>query len=622
MSSPSLSSSQQDSFDQLLSITSSTSEQERERDLRILRETGWNVQAAVEVIFSSPAPAASSSSTQPAPISSSSSSRSSGLPYSSFSIDDSQQSSSGPLLPLPPNLPPPSSPGGLGSRRTAGFRIPRGLRGITRVGMGLGWTLYSIILWPVGVLWGLLGGGWGWLVRALPPSIRNLLPRSFLPTTLPPSSSSARPKGSATLIFLRSLEALTNARSPSSIGERSLASQQGVLSSSTTALLAEDDEEEDGEDGEERLVLPEFFIGKYKDALELAKKDARVLLVGLFSGVHQGDEVFKKTVLTDPLLVKALKRHKVLFWAGDVRDREPYQVSRLLPPTTYPSLSFISLLPSSSPSSSRTTTPTTSTLKLTILSRLEGPTTTALSLTTALEQSVLPRVASILARVQREKRLREEERRLREDQDRAFRESEGRDLERIMKVRGEREREERERRERVEREKEEGRKRERRIEYLRFARAKLIPEETLTTDSATTVITLRLPPHPKPYKRRFPSTTPVEVLYLWADTLTLPEDLPRAGDPEDPPTDVGGGYKHEFGFRLATSYPRKVVELEEGNGDGTVGGSEVLRVGAGVVVLERIMEGSGEGKDGEGSDEEEEEEEEEGSGSGGVEVSD
>lgn len=203
-----------------------------------------------------------------------------------------------------------------------------------------------------------------------------------------------------------------------------------------------------------------------------------------------------------------------------------------------------------------------------------------------------------------------------------------------MKVRGEREKEERERAERVEREKEEERRRERRIEYLRFARRNLIPEEKTGLDvdstkkTTTTLITLRLPPHPKPYKRRFPSNTPLEVLYLWADTLTLSEDLPRAGDPEDPPTDVGGGgYKHEFGFRLATSYPRKVVEL--GEGDGTVGGSEVLRVGAGVVVLERMTTegGSGSGA-GKGGDEEEEEEESEdddgegGSGSGGVEVSD
>jgi len=42
--SSSLSSSQQDMLDQLLAITSSTSEEDTARDLRILRETGWNVQ--------------------------------------------------------------------------------------------------------------------------------------------------------------------------------------------------------------------------------------------------------------------------------------------------------------------------------------------------------------------------------------------------------------------------------------------------------------------------------------------------------------------------------------------------------------------------------------------------
>ena len=45
-SSSSLSSSQQDTLDQLLSITSSTYEEDTQRDLRILRETGWNVQVS------------------------------------------------------------------------------------------------------------------------------------------------------------------------------------------------------------------------------------------------------------------------------------------------------------------------------------------------------------------------------------------------------------------------------------------------------------------------------------------------------------------------------------------------------------------------------------------------
>lgn len=187
----SLSDSQQQSLDQLLAITSSASDDDLARDVRILRETGWNVQvsptilcsvstssssdplwpspdqllmfyivnsqAAVEVIFSS-APTASSSSSAAARPPQHTSSRS-GAPYSAFTVDDSHQGQPA----LPPNGPPPPSPGGLGARRTAGFRVPRGVRGISRVGLGVGWALYSIILWPVGVLWGLLGGGWGWI---------------------------------------------------------------------------------------------------------------------------------------------------------------------------------------------------------------------------------------------------------------------------------------------------------------------------------------------------------------------------------------------------------------------------------------------------------------------------
>lgn len=352
--------------------------------------------------------------------------------------------------------------------------------------------------------------------------------------------------------------------------------------------------------------------------------------------------------MTDPLLVKTLKQHKVLFWAGDVQDREPYQgtsivcsqlpsklmqppqpsradprslsspVSRLLPPTTYPSLSFISLLPSNPSSPSPFAPASAPTLKLTILSRLEGAHLTSALITTTLTQSVLPRVAPVLQRIQREKRLREEERRLREDQDRAFRESEAKDLERILAKRGEREAEERrisEERDadvrRAVQETERAEKAERRQRYLRWVlnpESNILPAELALGEQGAVAITLRVPPQPKPYKRRFPSHTPLSTIYLWAETLTLPAGT----TPSDEPASSEG--VDEFAFRLATSYPRKVVEVTEG--DGTVGGSEVLKKGAGVVVLEWLEEGgdgsgrgSGGGRQEGGSDDESDEDE-------------
>lgn len=330
------------------------------------------------------------------------------------------------------------------------------------------------------------------------------------------------------------------------------------------------------------------------------------MLIGLFSDVHQDDAQWKRTVLTDPLLVNTLRKHNVLFWAGDVKDKEPYQVTRLLPPTTYPSLTFISLLPSSRGGSSSSS----SAMKLSVLSRHEGPTVTASELTTHLEQSIVPRTTAILNRIQRETRQREDERRLRLQQDRAFENAQTRDVARILKLREERaqqeaaERAEGDRVREAEREQQRAAARARvRLGYLRFARSALLPTEPALDDTSAFSIALRLPPAPRPFKRRFPASTPLEVLYLWSDTLTIPADLTPAADPDSPPTDAdlgGEAYSHAFGFRLATSYPRKVLELSDG--DGTIGGSPVLKAGAGVLVYEASKAPRAEGEDGESDD--------------------
>lgn len=476
---------------------------------------------------------------------------------------------------------------------------------VTRVGLGLGWTLYSIILWPVQVIFGLVISGWSWFCaslslvvldatrgltrrrlpfadRLIPQSVATLLPAFLRP---PPASIDAsgasRRREPAALRFLRSLEALTNARSTSSVGARDPPESDGAPASF----------DEEQSDEQEELELPEFHTGGYKEALEQAKRQGRIVLIGLFSDIHQDDAQWKRTVLTDPLLINALRKHNVLLWAGDVKDREPYQVTRLLPPTTFPSLTFISLLPSSRGSGS---SPSSGAMKLSVLSRHEGPTVTAAELTTHLEQSIVPRTTAILNRIQGETRQRDEERRLRQEQDRAFEASQMRDVTRILKLREERaqqealKRFEAERKRELECEKQSAEALARvRLAYLRFARSSLLPAEPALDDSSASSIALRLPPTPRPFKRRFPASTPLEVLYLWADTLTIPADLPVAGDPSEPPTDAdldGRPYRHEFAFKLATSYPRKVLDTSDG--DGTIGGSAVLKAGAGVLVFE------------------------------------
>lgn len=183
--------------------------------------------------------------------------------------------------------------------------------------------------------------------RHLPESLTSLLPDALVPRQAIAPGASTHRRGPAALRFLLSLEDLTNARSPSSVGHRGMPSpdQEKLLDSK-------------GEDGEE-IELPEFHTGGYKEALEQAKRQGRIVLVGLFSDKHQSDTEWKKsivflpsvgpivahqklmktfppfsrrTVLTDPSLVNAFKTYDVLLWAGDVKDREPHQGGLSAPP--------------------------------------------------------------------------------------------------------------------------------------------------------------------------------------------------------------------------------------------------------------------------------------------------
>ncbi|CED83988.1 Predicted regulator of the ubiquitin pathway (contains UAS and UBX domains) [Phaffia rhodozyma] len=571
-----MSSSNQDAYDQLHAITCSSSPADIDRDRRILRETNYNVQASfiinryecralpVLTAFSiSPCDVPSSSREAPSASSSLSARAGSYPPFRNDNPTDQLASSSSTRNDGQPQ--PHSTEEGI--RPLAGLRVPRGLRGITRVGVGLGWTVYSIVLWPVGIVWSVL------VARFLPSAFLSMLPLAFLPSVDQfRANPSTLPRGPASLRFLRSLEQLTRARSPSSLQYPS--SDHDGDEVKDDSMSAEEDEKD------AQAELPEFFIGKYKDALEKAKKEGRIALVGLFSSQHEKDEDFKKTVLTDPALVDTLKRHNIIFWAGDVSDKEPYQVTRLLPPTTYPSLTFISLLP---PARTRASAPSSPPLKLTVLSRLEGPSTTASDLINTIEQSILPRVSATLNRIHREIRLREEELSLREMQDRAFKEAEVKDLQRILAVRREREEKEERERERLRKETAKEEETRRRIAYLRYARRSLVPLAEPDQDSIG--ITLRVPPNQRPFKRSFPKSASMETLYLWADTLTLPAELDPADDPAEFDIET---YAHQWSFKLATAYPRKVVSLDEA--DGTVGASQILKNGAGVLVLERIGE--------------------------------
>lgn len=323
--------------------------------------------------------------------------------------------------------------------------------------------------------------------------------------------------------------------------------------------------------------LPDFFIGPYREFLAEVRKQGKVGAVVLVSSEHENDEEFKRDVLSDPELVKCLKDNDILVWGADISSREGYMVAQTLLTTTYPSITFASLLPPASSSVSGSSSP-----RLTILTTIAGPPSTVTntaSLIQVISTQILPRTNAFLQRLRRERLRLEEARHLREEQDRAFREAERKDSERLAAQRQQRELE-RVQRERAEREAAAKAKAvEDRQLWRRYARKHLLPPS-----DGPVRVAVRTPLSAERHVRAFtpgPSTMP---LFVYAETLLIsPEDDP-ASDPDSPPE----GYEHAWDFRLVTHFPRRTVELTE------VGGEEVWAMvkSAGGALFAEKLEGS------------------------------
>ncbi|KAK8844014.1 hypothetical protein IAR55_006807 [Kwoniella newhampshirensis] len=556
----SLSLEQEEALQQLCAITASDTAAARERNERLLRENGWNVQATVEQIFSM-------GSSDPAPpLSPSSSSMTS--PGSMYGVAAGASAAShleveDPLLPRPPP----------GARRLSGSHRPhRGAPGTGGVGLGL----WGLISWPVSLLVSIVGGVWYLFVRTFVPlSLLPRFPSFLLPPSTPTSSMQMRPPQDPTttsLAFIRELERFT--RCSASNG-----------------------------------TLPEFYIGPYREFVMTLRKEGKLGLVVLVSSEHEDDEEFKRDVLCDEELIRTLKDKEVLIWGADISSREGYQVSQTLLTTTYPSLTFLSLLPH----------PTSSTPRLSILANLSGPPSTTTSTTSILQTlttSILPRTSPFLSRLKRERLSLEESRHLREEQDRAFREAERKDREKLhaQRQKEEMERVQRERSEREAREKELAR--EQRKIWRRYARRCLLPDISGGGGGGgeSLRIALRTPLSAERNIRQFQSSPSTLSLFIYADTLLIPKEDTPESDPVSPPegypgpdwavagADGTGVDVDSLEFRIVTAYPRREVECVISGGEKVW---EVVKSSGGALFAEK-KEGSTWGEvDGADSDDEE-----------------
>ena len=295
-----------------------------------------------------------------------------------------------------------------------------------------------------------------------------------------------------------------------------------------------------------------------------------------------------------------------MVWGADIRSREGYQgelrldiengrivadhgtASQTLMITTYPSLSFLSLLP----------TPSSSSPKLSILTSVSGQPSTTTSTSSVIQlvtTSILPRTSAFLARLKRERLTLEESRHLRAEQDKAFREAEQRDREKMQRAKDQ-EREERlvreaEEQARISKESEV----ENRRHWRRYARKHLLPPS-----GGPIRVALRVPSSSERNVRNFEPGPSTFSLFIYAETLLIPADQTPDTDPDTPPA----GYTVPDDFRIVTNYPRLEIGRVESGGEGVW--DQVKKAG-GALFAEKKEDGSwGESESADSDDEDEE----------------
>lgn len=248
-----------------------------------------------------------------------------------------------------------------------------------------------------------------------------------------------------------------------------------------------------------------------------------------------------------------------------------------------------------------------------LLSRLESLDALApAAICSHLSTAVLPRVSVFLNRQRAQIASREAERRLRAEQDRAVERAAAKDVERVLRRRAEEARKQRDSQER-DRAEEDRRARAKAARIVRVGAArwrKRAREERARRGEVGEGVRVgvRLGDGRR-VAGRFGAGEPLAAVYEWVECeLETEKDRLQAAEDERE-LDEGdrrevSRYQHQFAFKLATTFPRKVVELE---GGGMVGAWE----GGGLEGAQLVVEGLEERRrsmgDEAGSDEEDEE---------------
>ncbi|KAI8900289.1 hypothetical protein BC833DRAFT_582547 [Globomyces pollinis-pini] len=251
---------------------------------------------------------------------------------------------------------------------------------------------------------------------------------------------------------------------------------------------------------------PPFFEGSYTQALDIAKKDLKYLLVMLYSEDHDDTLKFCRETFVNDVFVGYLRRHEFLVWGGNIKDSEPYKVSLLLGATCYPFMAVIGLHES----------------KMKVIHRFEGLVSPDRFI--EISDRIINQLNVFYATARAERASREAARSIREQQDAAY----------LRSLEADREKAELARKEQALKEQEEELKRSQEFEIEKQRELKLqrkldlaasIPDEPDANTPNITKLNIRLPNGDR-LIRIFDADTDIQNLYDFVESQDLePIDL-------------------------------------------------------------------------------------------------
>ncbi|KAF8854359.1 hypothetical protein BDZ45DRAFT_559915, partial [Acephala macrosclerotiorum] len=326
----------------------------------------------------------------------------------------------------------------------------------------------------------------------------------------------------------------------------------------SAARLKREFEEEYGSNN-----LP-FYEGGYAQALDLAKRDLKFLIILLLSPEHDDTSSFIRETLLAPEVQTFINdpTKNIILWTGDVRDSEAYQVSTALACNKFPFTAVVAHTPAQGSTS------------MSVIARVTGPMDASTYL--AKVRTAISSHEDTLSTARAARSAQNFERNLRQEQDSAYERSLAADRERTRQKREAEAAAAEEERRKKEEEEAATRLAAKKLQWRKWRASRIDPEPEAGSKNIVR-IALKMP-YAARITRNFKGDDGIEELYAFVDCYDLLADASSAE--VDEPTD----YRHKFDFRLVQTLPRVVYEIGDG---GTIG----ERVGrSGNLIVEPIKD--------------------------------